>query len=175
MREPFIRRQNRPIIFSAPMVQALLAGQKTQTRRVIKKATHDGWYIYQAGKRVGWSSGGITPGARNTPYAIGDRLFVREAHYLTDDGDEECAVYAGDTVAAIEHFDVIRRMQKELHLSGEWAAPHLRLRPSIHMPRWASRLTLAVTDVRVQRLQDIGEADAVARLVKNVKNMADPK
>lgn len=138
----------KPIIFSAPMVQALLAGRKTQTRRLLNLRN------------------GIIRDRSDANdcvrFFVGDRLYVREAHYLTDDGDEECAVYAGDTIAAIEHFDAIRRMQKELHLSDEWAAPHLRLRPPIHMPRWASRLTLALTDVWVHRLNDISEADAVA-------------
>lgn len=72
------------------------------------------------------------------PYVPGDRLYVREAHYL------------------------INGIAAQHKLPDAWKTPHLKLRPSIHMPRWASRLTLTVTEVRVQRLQDISEADAWA-------------
>lgn len=170
---------DRPIIFSGPMVRALLEGRKTQTRRALKLAgrapdfigprgceadprcwgweTPDGYFVTVEGDEKdhapGWRNGWRDwAGA----YAPGDRLWVREAHamvpytaYLHSDGVQMTA-HGGTYEAAIyrEGFDRCR--------SG------IRWRPSIHMPRWASRLTLTVTDVRVQRLQDISEADAVA-------------
>lgn len=137
---------DRPIIFSAPMVRALLDGRKTQTRRVAKIKWEDGanpdfsgWRSEQVGPSHWQIIGGMGVGANiATPYAPGDRLYVREAHKLID---RHCD-YRADWPEATQHL--------------------FRWRPSIHMPRWASRLTLTVTDVRVQRLQEISEADAVA-------------
>lgn len=129
---------DRPIIFSAPMVRALLAGRKAQTRRAIKPPTKmpTDADIVLSGTAWSWRLG-TRGGSIPTPYAPGDRLWVREAidrasvpgdvHYRAD--------YEGDPTG-------------------------LGWTPSIHMPRWASRLTLTITDVRVQRLQDISEEDA---------------
>ena len=148
---------DRPIIFSAPMVRALLDGRKTQTRRIIKpQPMASGYYdgdlrmeqIYRPDSQdsdsyVRFSADAVGGGAIveetiKLPYAHGDRLYVREAHKLID---QHCD-YRADWPEANQH--------------------RFRWRPSIHMPRSASRLTLTVTDVRVQRLQEIGEADAVA-------------
>lgn len=153
---------DRPIIFSAPMVRALLDGRKTQTRRLIKPRgvnLFDGtWadsYALDPGN-AGWRQDCIH-------YAVGDRLWVREKHYLTDDGDSEFAVCPADGEDVVQaHKASIERVAAQQKLSPTWAARHLKLRPSIHMPRWASRLTLLVTGVKVERLQEISEADAKA-------------
>jgi len=139
---------DRPIIFSAPMVRALIAGRKTQTRRIAKARF--------------WETEKGAPEMRpvDTRYSVGDRLWVREAHYLTDDGDNEYAVFAADPPEVAEHLARIASL-KSSHRDIDWSR-HEKLRPSIHLPRWASRLTLTITDVRVQRLQDISEADAKA-------------
>ena len=181
---------DRPIIFSAPMVRALLDGRKTQTRRVLKPwpgqqakwltsevlhrapscylATVDGHLGAQMQHPLAgqWSDGVYNDPLSpltwvRLPYAPGDRLYVREAHYLTDDGEFESVVYAEDYLEAERHIASIFEMREKFGLSESWAKPHLRLRPSIHMPRWASRLTLIVTDVRVQRLQEISNDDAL--------------
>lgn len=172
---------DRPIIFSAPMVRALLEGRKTQTRRIIKlngrppeycgprgcmdDKTFWGWEDHdhgdwvtlekEPGQRAGWRDLRVS-------YAPGDRLWVRERHYLTDDGEAEAVIYTADDTAVAQHHSDIARLQAQYGLSDEWARPHLRIRPSIHMPRWASRLTLIVTDVRVQRVQEISGEDCVA-------------
>ena len=150
--------KERPILFSAPMVRALLEGRKTQTRRVLKP---------QPVPCLSWSAppAGTYPSDRGwsrIPAQPGDRLWVREAFYLTDDGEAGCAVHAADEDAVKEHFRSIRETQAKHILSDGWAGPHLRLRSSIHMPRWASRITLIVEAVKVERLQDISEADAIA-------------
>ena len=154
---------DRPIIFSAPMVRAILSGVKTQHRVVLKpqpRQTDKGeWYVatragfvYLAGIDLDLVS----------PYAVGDRLWCREAFYLGDDGDYEYAVPAADTEAVSEHVAKLDRLMRT-HPEASAAWERLRkLRPSIHMPRWASRLTLTVTDGRVQRLQEISEEDARA-------------
>lgn len=158
----------RPIIFSAPMIRALIAGRKTQTRRVLgKKGSHAN--IFNA--EVGWTDDYVLDPenaewrARYTPYAIGDRLYVREACRAEElpDGTDGVRYFADGAWRAIENTEAA---------SAQWVDLfHYRTRgkngigcnvPPIHMPRWASRLTLTVTDVRVQRLQDISEADAMA-------------
>lgn len=168
---------DKPILFSGPMIRALLDGRKTQTRRILKpqpfgnvegfqKVFADPPYFEALD-----SDGKPVPGAFQdgpnflTPYpkikySVGDRLWVREAHYLTDDGENEYAVFADDDDAVAEHLQDMQTV-----IAGQpdidWSK-HLRLRPSIHMPRWASRLTLIVTDVRVQRLQEITLGDICA-------------
>ena len=140
----------RPILFSSEMVRAILDGRKTQTRRVMKpqpfvSGYHNGGvsldkvgdeYARFSAMAVGVSA--IIEHVITVPYAVGDRLYVREAHKLID-----------------RHCDYRADWPEENQRFFNW-------RPSIHMPRWASRLTLTVTDVRVQRLQDISEADAMA-------------
>lgn len=163
---------NKPILFSAPMIRAILAGTKTQTRRVLKTprgCPKDyvytpgglvdpamGWWQNPKYDRVGWSS--------ELPYSPGDRLWVREAHYLTDDGDNEHAVYAADQDAVRNHFAQLDSLPSDFPAAV--LARHKKLRPSIHMPRWASRITLEVTGVRVERLNQISEADAQAEGVE---------
>ncbi len=85
--------------------------------------------------------------------AAGDRLWAREAHYLTDDGDSEYAVFAEDDDAVAEHLQDMQTVMAG-HPDIDWSK-HLRLRPSTHMPRWTSRLTLIVTDVTVMRVREI--------------------
>jgi hypothetical protein len=129
----------RPILFSAPMVRALLDGSKTQTRRVVKPTPE--W--------IGQSGVLSYRGRVGLPHALcpygqpGDRLWVRETHM--DLG--ACYLYRADAAAEQERAIV---------------APRQPWRPAIHMPRAASRITLEITGVRVERLQDISEDDALA-------------
>lgn len=133
---------DKPILFSAPMIRALLDGRKTQTRRVLKPQPGDLGRGFLDCK---------------LPYAIGYRLWVREAFVTGFDIDDEFGRPVGD-----------RKVWYRATDSGlTWYDPDTEStldnppwRPSIHMPRWASRLTLTVTDVRVQRVQEISEADA---------------
>jgi hypothetical protein len=142
--------KERPILFSAPMVRAILAGQKTQTRRALAPDL----FISSGGAVVRMASAGpATTGIREAhcPYwrQPGDRLWVREAWAWSGDG-------------AIPAFDRVRKGGVWFRADPERTSPGIRWRPSIHMPRWASRITLEVTGVRVERLQDISEADAQA-------------
>ena len=133
--------KERPILFSGPMVRAILEGRKTQTRRIAK-----GISIITGDDRSGATDD-------RCPYGVpGDLLWVREA-WSTD--------------PCYDHIMPSR-------LRTEWpvyydSGPGLvitlgfhRVRPSIHMPRWASRLTLNVTGVKVERLNEISEQDARA-------------
>ena len=144
----------RPILFSAPMVRAILNGRKTQTRRVIKPQPE----IAYVERNGGWlekktstsgnvflsTSGGegkTEHGWLKCPYGqAGDRLWVRETFSVCemDDGSQYAYRATGDKIGC------------------------LKWKPSIFMPRLARRITLEVTSVRVERLQDISDADALA-------------
>jgi hypothetical protein len=168
---------DKPIIFSAPMIRALLEGRKTQTRRVLKPQppewVHEdqspgyscmtppghiefrGHYIDPEGVDRG-------PAAKfiKLPHATGDRLWVRESHAIVPRLAYRGSIGTG-TIQQREHptDGYSAALFRECF---DRSSGGIRWRPSIHMPRWASRLTLVVTDVRVQRVQDISEADAVA-------------
>lgn len=161
---------DRPIIFSAPMIRALLDGRKTQTRRIIKPSpefcgggrSRDpqnwndpdawGWENYDEGC---WDL--LSEGYTGRPfYAPGDRLWVKEAWRVDAEWDD-CPPREFDGADAI-HYEADG--EQRLHLWGNPFTPG-RLRSPIHMPRCFSRLTLIVTDVRVQRVQEISRGDAM--------------
>ena len=127
------------------MIVALLRGTKAQTRRVLKPqpdqdSDPSGKRDWGAVNRYGyWGKA-----AEIRPYLPGDRLWVREGFAIQK---------GGGVIFRADHPDA--DFSAPLGAVGSW-------RPSIHMPRWASRLTLIVTDVRVQRLQEISSADAIA-------------
>ncbi len=157
---------DKPITFSAPMVRALLAGTKTQTRRLISP-TKDA-KIKPGDILVSWPADLVVrQGERFRPrYFPGDRVYVREHWRISNRWDQTAprdlaprsmTVFceAGGSIAN--------------QASGEWEPDNSypverpdwlgRHRQAMHMPRWASRMWLQITDVRVQRLQDISEAD----------------
>lgn len=163
--------KERGMIFNGPMVKAILSGQKTQTRRIMKvqPVLNGSFYeVYGAGWSKGVKSVPVVHGhslSNNCPFGIvGDRIWVRETWQgpLVDfehsddllrnpekyEKPENC-VYAADGVPAPEFYDA------DDNLRCCW-------RPSIHMPRWASRILLEITNVRVERLNDISEQDAIA-------------
>lgn len=130
--------KERPIIFSTPMIQAILEGRKTQTRRVVKYRPY--------------AQDDAPVHLHECPYGVpGDRLWVREAWgqgYFTPPGD--------DTTEGAIHY---RATELDAHVT--W-------KPSIFMPRWASRITLRITKVRVERVQNITGKDAIAEGVESV-------
>lgn len=160
----------RPILFSGPMVRAILAGTKTQTRRIVSPANSliDG-ASWPRGMKVNtndaWVDNGPSPAGNPGPYlhapVIGEK----------DDG-RQCRIYplyqVGDPLwvretwaPAIEcHLVATLSNAAEYRADGRFNPP--RWRPSIYMPRWASRLTLGITEVRIERVQDVSEADAIA-------------
>lgn len=164
----------RPIIFSAPEVRAILAGRKTMTRRIIKPQPPE-WTanVIDISKPCfddemeGWGQVEIiwsrpSPDMpfgepqreewrplKGLPWRPGDRAWVRETW-------KTHSTFRNVPPRAMPRSIIFYAADERYAPSG---APW---RPSIHMPRWASRITLEITDVRVQRLQDISEADAVA-------------
>lgn len=153
----------RPILFSAPMVRALLSGTKTQTRRLVKEPV----FMQNCVAHVAAGVHGARPW--KCPYGIpGDLLWVRESYYLTDDGYNDIAIFSADDGEAERHLNKVRSIAARYKRSADWMKRHTKHRPGIHMPRWASRLTLEITGVRVERLQDISESDAQAEGISEV-------
>lgn len=159
----------RPILFSGPMVRAILEGRKTQTRRVIKKPKRSTMSddMFFSGIELAFRNG---LEFANCPYGKpGDSLWVRETFFPF--GDAGALWYR----AGIPEYHCARLTGEWLDfpykLDGEFDPPqNLKWRPSIFMPRWASRITLRVVNVRVERLQDISEADAIAEGIKQDAN-----
>jgi hypothetical protein len=151
---------DRPILFSGPMVRALLAGTKTQTRRLLKpqpKVLKNGsWYRPFPQDLANWqyALGGIIYAYARVRTVEGDRLYVREHWRSRADLDNIPPREMMSGVAVWYEADG-QGPATDLHMPGKH-------RQAMHMPRWASRLTLTVTDVRVERLQDISEEDAIA-------------
>ena len=144
--------KERPILFSGPMVRAILDGSKTQTRRTFKGTTeHKGPYspaYMEAHQQAsGWGS--------ICPYGIpGNQLWVRET-WQHNIGNGPPIIYRADHGAAQSVYEADLA-------TGAWKVAVSGWRPSIFMPRAASRILLEITDVRVQRLQEISEGDARA-------------
>lgn len=173
--------KERPATFKDLMVQSLLEDRKTQMRRVVKPQPE-----FSAKVGMKWRGGayGITPDGKpfmealiaKCPYGQpGDRLWVREAHQwrygmkgLEDGGTvhDPVEVYYRATPNVVSLHD--HRTKARVQFADADAVWRDMLieddgwRPSIFMPRWASRLTLEITDVRVERVQDISEEDAIA-------------
>lgn len=156
---------DRPILFSGPMVRALLAGTKTQTRRLPSLARYRGftefgpsdtkgydWHLRDSGMR--WHDLRHAELLNLLPHQVGDRLYVREAWRCEARYDD---VAPRDIRSDIPIYYVADPDPRDCEPGCAG-----RFRQGMHMPRWASRLTLTVTYVRVQRLQEISEADAIA-------------
>ncbi|EPM0246330.1 hypothetical protein WJE54_002297 [Klebsiella pneumoniae] len=166
----------RGMIFNGEMVRALLSGRKTQTRRIMKvqpkpskSRPGDFWFSSKKLESMVHVSD-LAPG--NSPIAdyhlfiqehccpfgaVGDRIWVRETFCPVDDTQ-----YGGEKWV---DYRATPRYEAS-HPAGWDSAPNdaeaLKWRPSIHMPRWASRILLEITDVRVERLNAISEEDATA-------------
>ena len=147
-----------PILFNADMVRAILDGQKTQTRRPIPVLPKENQSVHHVAKDKycfatdhanGYVSG-VSEYFRK-PYEVGDYLWVRETY----------RPIFGQTSELIS-VDYKADPPEKLERLGDVVGTPVKWRPSIHMPRSASRITLEITNVRVERLQDITEEDAIA-------------
>jgi len=159
-----------PILFSGPEIPALLDGTKTQTRRVIVPQDlvehEDGKLIYVHRPRCPDYCDYACAGRDGfSPYTPGLKLWVRETWGVsTCNAATGCIVYRADGSS----YHALAEDEGEGDLCGvDDACTHghlsvIRWHPSIHMPRWASRITLEVTEVRVQRAQEISGGDGTA-------------
>ncbi|MDX0530783.1 hypothetical protein [Sinorhizobium medicae] len=183
---------DRPILFSGPMVRALLDGRETQTRRIIKPQPFaSGYYdgeieinVIQANdqypKAFRFNANAVGGGAileevSEPRINAGDRLWVRENVSAYDDveADSLALIYEADElkVSLGDRHSVSEDVGEKWWLLNAYRTDNPDIDggkrvPSIHMPRWASRVTLIVTDVHVERLQDISEAEAIAEGAK---------
>lgn len=158
--------KERPMLMSAPMVRATLDGSKTQTRRIVKAPQKWPQYSYCdpfcMPPAVWWWNGehdrvGVR---QECPYGLpGDRLWVRENGWQRPERTVRMLREGADTWPRYE-YDADDCDHDQLR---EWK---WKRRPSIHMPRWASRITLEITGVRVERLQKISDGDAIAEGVE---------
>lgn len=174
--------KERGIIFNSEMVRAILDGRKTQTRRIINPQP-------ELTQKSGFKWKGVLFGAgsddretnrnfahKNCPLGkIGDRLWVRETFALLGNEDGVCVDWNDQIVYKSEEAARIYKASCEQKDGdyGLWSIPNDAdwkphtdnhkydgtWRPSIHMPRWASRITLEITDVRVERLQEASDDD----------------
>lgn len=147
----------KPILFSAPIVQALLDGRKTQTRRVMKPQPEVSFVCHDGNVSAEMLNASVTAffkAENRMPAKTGDLLWVRETFAYVGGGDPGFLLYrAGDYEKQCDKY----RFDKPYP-----PVSAVKWTPSIFMPRSASRLTLCVTDVRAERLQDINESDALA-------------
>jgi hypothetical protein len=141
--------KERPILFTGAMVRALLNGSKTQTRRIYKNRKHPDAGCDMAASELVREAQHVIH--RSCPYGQpGDELWVRETFRKVM--GQTAGWIETDFRATYQHGD---RLGDLIGMAGKWA-------PSIHMPRVASRISLEIIDVRVERLQDISNEDAVA-------------
>lgn len=172
--------KERPILMSGPMVRAILDGRKTQTRRTLKfqanvspdwEVRTTGDYVVahaKADKSDAGSYGGIAR-LSACPYGQpGDRLWVRETAAINDTCSpskryhfQAEITYQADGAKRLVDADLDHWRTTHENFAGKFS-------PSIHMPRWASRITLEITGVKVERLQDITRDDAFAEGVDRV-------
>lgn len=138
----------RPILFSAPMVKAILDGQKTMTRRVNSIGEY---YISD----------------KKCPYGVvGDRLWVREtwqsffSEEVTQNHQQGARSFSGVPAETVKGHYMFFYYRADGEVPDDPKYGKAVWRPSIFMPRWASRITLEITDIKVERLQDITEEDA---------------
>lgn len=177
--------KERPILFNTEMVQAILKGCKTQARRVLKNQpawvdtpegsiSSSGWTYQDPKKKVTlrhWNEreSFVQELSKYCPLGcVGDRLWVRET--FTQGYDSTLLKSEGDDIDAVsiiykaDGAEIYRECPKEVAENwGDWSCDGEGdpvFKPSIHMPRWASRLLLEITAVRVERLNDISKADA---------------
>jgi len=165
--------KERPILFNGEMVRAVLDGRKTQTRRVVKNKRMEfvggrgclddpeSWgFEDEHGVFHCLPARGKAPSRDdiNPPYGVpGDRLWVRETWRGGNDTLESVFYRADDLLPSTPVYQ---------NINVKW-------KPSIHMPRWASRILLEITDIRVERVQDISAGDANAEGISSINDKGD--
>lgn len=181
----------RPILFNSEMVKAILEGRKSQTRRIVKPQPKVFYGLVKKLNNLYLQCARIfrdnRPGIKSPYGIIGDRLWVRETFAIEcNDGYQDVYVTPEKPLGPVRWFE-----EQDLENPKYFECPRykasepdtvlgeeeddMKWKPSIHMPRWASRITLEITDIRVERAQEIGESDARAEGLRyDERNHLDP-
>lgn len=158
--------KERGILFSAPMVKAILDGRKSMTRRLIKQtpiASGIGWNVWYSDKLEDQiDDGGFAK--LHAPYQVGDRLYVKEAWRTRKELDGCAPSVLAQSVPIHYEADGAHLVRSDYHFG--------RYRHARFMPRTFSRITLEVTGVRCERLQGISEEDAVAEGIRRPEDIS---
>ncbi|CNI99744.1 phage-like protein [Yersinia frederiksenii] len=191
-----VNSKERPILFNAEMVNAILSGRKTQTRRIMKVQPSEHFHPQTIHGAMDFTAHWYTPGvidkdgylqpARKDVFgvadedegytcplgAVGDQLWVRETYRMARSLDTHSPSEVAELSLNAGYKNPWAPIQLEADGTriGKWTGfdtpPVIteagKLRPSLHMPRWASRINLLITGVRVERLNDISEQDAIS-------------
>ena len=163
MSESKLTVRERPILFRGEMVRAILAGDKTQTRRMVKGPVCVEKEAYADDPSMVWF-GAYGP-RKGCPYGVvGDRLWVRENILQSNKGYTlpSGEYYNYWCAEKVEYLADVPTPQKRYLQPGVYGSAYMMSRPSIHMPRWASRILLEIVAVRIERLQEITRGDAMA-------------
>lgn len=156
--------KERPMLFNGDMVRAILAGRKTQTRRPVKidmanafdpprgkEDVSSGYPLFEDGEGTWHKAVDCCPFGQ-----VGDRIWVRETWRIDGVGRTVALAFGETNPELFENLSFFADCEFDPGLKpGPWI-------PSIHMPRWASRINLEITNIRVERVQDISEDDAMA-------------
>lgn len=165
---------NKPIIFNAEMVQAVLSGKKTQTRRVIKPQPFfcNGAFQWETPQYTNNTASHCYSGDNERferfllnycPYGKpGDELWVRETFCIGKITGGDAIEGGSENLFVDQTFTDKDLIYKEHCISNNIDIDHLIWKPSIFMPRWASRIQLLIKDIRVERVCDISEEDALS-------------
>lgn len=168
--------KERPILMTPENAQKVHDGTKTQTRRIVKVPV---WVseedmlklvVQRLATGLAYYKDGQPVKRLTCPYGVcGDRLWIREAHQFDppDDGTWGYTSFFGCNGSPLEDIPERFRNSKHCLYRGNWAGSPLIWRPSIHMPRWACRTVVEITEIRVERVQDISEEDAKAEGCKS--------
>ncbi len=180
--------KERPILFNTEMVKAILSGNKTQTRRIVKEVFNGEQIVHirdNNNKKIcplDCDTMKRQPNLAITynPFGqIGDRLWVRENFKVVETSEaktfaneSQCHGEDDQFIAIVNYADGNKKVCEDLYIDNDAGVDQIAqairisqkngFSPNIHMPRWACRLVLEITDIRVERLNDISEADAKA-------------
>lgn len=176
------------IIFSSEMIRAIIAGRKTQTRRTVKNLeylnfrqfdSYERWQLeYRFTKPIKGTLKGLVVSFANEAaakshfiadfckYQVGDFLWVRESFYPDPPHTGEWDFYEFDDGTPhqmnIKAIPEKYRNPEHVIYKESWKGSPLSWKSPIYMPRWASRITLKITDIRIERIQETTEADAIS-------------
>ncbi|HDZ3692796.1 TPA: hypothetical protein ACYHOP_000244 [Vibrio cholerae] len=162
-----------PMIFNTDMVKALMAGDKVVTRRQVKFSRGENWQLSIVDGKLCESLSNFKPMPTGIqfPCNIGDLIYVRETFAAL--GHNDYQQVSPRNIFDVHEFRYKASERDSIANCADWEVRGYHWRPSIHMPRTASRLTLKVTDVRIEKLQDITEDQCWKEGIEHIDGQFD--